>query len=331
MNRSKWFFHPLFIFIFSILALAFSLFLYIYWYVRVSTGLEAMIRRFHISPEQALQSQTWVVILVLSVLVALILAGIFTIFVYNQKLWQLYRLQQNFINNFTHELKTPVTSLKLYLETFLKYDLSRGDQLRYIQYMHQDARRLSDNINRILNLARIESKSYGGEFVRQDLVETVQCFCKKNQHLFPHCQIRVHPPAGPFCYPINRSLFEMLLMNLLSNADKYNRSDSPRTDIRFFQEKKRYQISFQDNGIGLEKRDLKKIFRKFYQVGRSENMSARGSGLGLYLVQLIARLHGGRVAAQSNGRNQGTEFVLTLPIKRGDTHGCGPEQADPVD
>ena len=87
-------------------------------------GLNAVIRKANLDPNQALASQTWVVILVLSILVGIILMGFFIIFVYNLKTLQLYRLQHNFINSFTHELKTPVTALKLYLETFMKHELS---------------------------------------------------------------------------------------------------------------------------------------------------------------------------------------------------------------
>jgi len=130
VNRFKWFYHPVFIFVFSIVALAASLALYIYWYIEVSAGLKAVIEKYNLDPSQFLEVQTWVVILVLSILVAIILAGVFIIFIYNQKTWQLYRMQRNFINSFTHELKTPVTSLKLYLETFAKHELPREDRLR---------------------------------------------------------------------------------------------------------------------------------------------------------------------------------------------------------
>ena len=127
MYRSKWFFHPILILIFSIVALAMSLFLYIYWYMEVSAGLKKVILELNLDPDQVLESQTWVVIMVLSILVGIILMGIFIIFVYHHKTLQLYKIQRNFINNFTHELKTPVTSLKLYLETFEKHELSRED------------------------------------------------------------------------------------------------------------------------------------------------------------------------------------------------------------
>ena len=161
MSQSKWFLHPILIFVSSIAAVALSLTLYIYWYVEVRTGLKSVLEKANLESGQV--PHTWMVILVLSILVGIILMGIFIIFVYNQKTLQLYRLQRNFINNFTHELKTPVTSLKLYLETFRKYELPREDQLRYIGYMVQDADRLTHNINRILDLAKIESKTYDKE------------------------------------------------------------------------------------------------------------------------------------------------------------------------
>jgi len=314
MNRTKWFFHPIFIFILSIVALVTSLFLYIYWYVEVSTGLKSVVNKFNLDSNQVLESQTWIVIMVLSILVGIILLGIFIIFVYNQKTLQLYRLQRNFINNFTHELKTPVTSLKLFLQTFSKHELSRNDQLKYIQYMITDVGRLSDHINRILNLARIESKSYKKEFIVSDLAEAFEQFYKNNDHLFKGCQITIHHPPEPLLYSINPPLFEMLLMNLLTNATKYNESKVPRIDITFERQNKKLLISFKDNGIGLEKGKIKKIFKKFYQVGRTDVISAKGSGLGLHVVQNIARIHKGKVVAESKGKGEGSVFTLILPV-----------------
>jgi len=316
VRQSKWFLHPILIFISSIAAVCLSLILYIYWYVEVSTGLKRVLERANLDPDQVLASQTWMVILVLSILVGIILIGIFIIFVYNQKTSQLYRLQRNFISNFTHELKTPVTSLKLYLETFRKYELPREDQLRYIGYMVQDADRLTHNINRILNLARIESKTYEGKFVREDLVQEVKRFNKKNRHLFDGCEIHIHNPSGcSFLYHISPALFEILLMNLFTNAIKYNESEIPRLDITFEPKGRGLHIRFEDNGMGLPKSEFRKVFKKFYQIGRSDDMSAKGTGLGLHLVENIARFHKGKMIAESKGNGKGSVFSLILPLK----------------
>jgi two-component system, OmpR family, phosphate regulon sensor histidine kinase PhoR len=251
----------------------------------------------------------------LSLLVGLILVGIFIIFVYSQKMVQLFRLQQNFINNFTHELRTPVTSLKLYLETFLKHELPAEDRKKYIGYMLQDAQRLSENINRILNIAKLESKSYKNEFVDSELLSLVKRFCADNRYLFPNCRIKIEEGKnGTYPFRVNPSLFEMLLINILANAFKYNKSPVPEVRIRFEALKKNLQIRFEDNGIGLAKKELKRIFRKFYQVGSYDDMSAKGSGLGLYLANHVARVHNGKIFAESQGVGKGSVFILMLPV-----------------
>jgi two-component system phosphate regulon sensor histidine kinase PhoR len=316
MKQTRWLFHPITVFIFSILALGLSLALYIYWYIGVSSGLQALADRFNIAPDQVLEPRAWLVILVLSILMGIILMGIFTIFVYNQKTLQLYLMQHNFINNFTHELKTPVTSLKLFLETVSKHDLPRKDQLKYIAYMLADVERLSDLINRILNLARLESNSYQGIFEKTDIAAAVDKIVDANQLIFENCKIKINAPLTvPCVYHVDRLLFETLVMNLLTNAIRYNDAPVPQIDIRFHQGKRDLSIQFQDNGIGINARETKKVFRKFYQARRSGSALARGSGLGLNLVQSIARLHKWRIKAQGRTDSTGSIFTLILPEK----------------
>jgi len=314
MKSFSWFLHPVIIFIFSIVALGLSLFLYIYWYVEVSAGLQTVLRKTNLDPSQFVSWQTWMVIMVLSILVGIILVGIFIIFVYQMKANALYRLQNNFINSFTHELKTPVTSMQLYLETFRMHELPREMELKYIDYMLADVARLTENINRILNLARIEAKIFEGKFMLHDLVRVVEEFCARNGELFRMSTIRIHNPSGrEFPYPINRPLFEMLIMNLLANAVKHNDSETPEVDISFLPQHNGLHISFADNGIGFERSDARKIFRKFYQIERPGRPQEGGSGLGLYMVEHIARLHKGKVRAASKGAGQGAAVTIILP------------------
>ena len=314
MKSVKWLFHPILVFIYSVSALAASLFLYIYWYIEISTGLRSAIERLHMEQDQVFTADTWVVILVLSILIGIILVCILIIFVFSQKTMQLYRMQNNFINNFTHELKTPVTSLQLFLQTFSKHELSREDQLKYIQYMLTDVNRLAENISRILDLAKLEARSYMGDFVVCDVIQITQRFVEENAHLFGDSRITIHSgQTNPLYQRINPHLFDMLLMNMLTNAIKYNAAEKPQVDIYFESRRRNTHIRFMDNGIGFHRKEMKKIFGKFYQIGRSDNMTAKGSGLGLYLVKNIARLHKGKVRAESPGRGKGSTFTVILP------------------
>jgi signal transduction histidine kinase len=318
MKQTSWLFHPIAVFVISTLTLVVSFFLYLYWYFEVSEGLKAVIRRFNLDSSQVLEPQTWMVVMVLSTLLGLILLGIFIIFSYSQKALKLYRLQHNFINSFTHELKTPVTSLKLFLETFQKYELPRHEREKYIRYMLLDIDRLSDTISRILDLARLESRSYQAEFVDTDLVEALNDCITLNPTLLEKADIVVHPEAADRpVYPIDRSLFTMLVINVLINAIKYNRSERPRVDIRFKRGRRHLMIQFEDNGIGLEQKELRKIFRKFYRGTGSRGSEKKGTGLGLNLVQIIARIHGGRVTAENRKTGSGAVFMLLLPARKG--------------
>lgn len=317
-SNVRWFIHPILIFVLSVVALATSLVLYIYWYLQVSTGLQRIVRTYKLDREGFFEFKTWVVILVLSILVGLIIVGVLIIFVYYQKTLRLYRLQRNFIDSFTHELKTPVASLKLYLETFRHHELPREDQLKYVGFMLSDVDRLLDNINRILQLARIESRSYAREFVQADLVKTVERFRDENAALFPDSIITIDNPANrPFPFNLNVQLFDVLLMNLFSNAMRYNEAPQPRLDIRFVVRPEGLDIRFEDNGVGIEHKELSKIFKKFYRASRADDMTARGSGVGLYLVKQIARLHKARICAESDGPSKGSVFILRLRRPKG--------------
>lgn len=273
-----------------------------------------MIEKTNLNPEQFVAWQTWVVIMVLSILVAIILIGIFIIFAYQRKTLALYRSQHKFINSFTHELKTPTTSLRLYLETFLKHELPRDKQVKYLGYMLADVDRLLENINGILNLARVEANIYGGEFIVVDLLSEVETFCTTNEQLFRGGDILVSRQDNQNYYcSINRPLFQMLLMNLLSNGIRHNENKRPQISISFKQSDKLLSIRFKDDGIGFEKSHVKKIFKKFFQIERSDWSHAGGTGLGLYMVEQVVKFHKGKISAESDGVGRGAQFTVSLP------------------
>ena len=106
---------------------------------------------------------------------------------------------------------------------------------------------------------------------------------------------------------------EGTLINLLSNAIKYNEAAEPRVEITFTPRPGKLDISFRDNGLGLRKRECQKIFKKFYRVERDGESGDGSSGLGLYFVDNIVRIHHGRIRATSSGPGQGSVFTITLP------------------
>ena len=314
LNPSRWYLHPVFIFTCSIFALATFLVLTVSWYMEITSALEVIILKFNIDPRLIFPSKTGMTIIILSALIAVVLIGILLAFIYYQKTVNLFRLQHNFIYNFTHELKTPVTSLRIYLETFIRHPMEPGDIQKYSKNMLEDIDRLTENINSILNLARIESQNFGSEVTRISLVKQVEDFCQKNSSLFRGLDIEIENQSNSQAiYPVNLFLFEMLLMNIISNAIKYNDSDAPKLTIRFKSVMQKKTIDFIDNGIGVDKKEARRIFRKFYQSVPKQKNNVSGSGLGLYLVSSIAVIHGWKVSVTSPGRGKGARFTITIP------------------
>ncbi len=310
MKSFKWYFHPIFIFTFSLVALVTSLFVYIRSYLQVSDSIRVFVEKNKVDASQFLQTDTWITILIISILVAIILAGTIIIFVYYQKIIQLYRMQQNFINGFTHELKTPIASIRLFLDTFKKHELPREDQLKYIDFMIRDAERLSANVGQILNIGKIEDRSFNLNNSRVEAFDLTNDFLEKNPHLFERTEITIKKidHVNYFCN-IDIALIEMVIMNIMTNAIRYNDSNKPSIRIEFRSLGKKMTISFIDNGMGIKRSEHRNIFKKFYQIGKT----AKGSGLGLYLSSQILKLQKGSISVDSRGAGLGSTFTITLP------------------
>ncbi len=283
----------------------------------MNDALIVFVKKYRIDPNQFQESQTWITILLLSLLVAATLFGVALIFIYYQKLIKLYRFQQNFINGFTHELKTPIASLRLYLDTFKKYDLARGEQLKYINYMIQDTNRLTLNVNQILQIAKLEDKTFKPTLYKVDIYTFIEDFFKKNPHYFEEITIELSKEdeltRGEYI-EVEPDLFEMVIMNIVTNAIIYTKNTKPKLVIIFQKSKNMFLIKFIDNGIGIEEHELKKVFHKMYQIGKR----IKGSGLGLYLSTNLMRIHNGKLSAESDGEGKGATITVALPVRGGD-------------
>lgn len=311
--KYRWITNPVFVFIFSLIALGTSLWLYIHSYLQVNEAFNEFVRKRNLDPSPLLETETWVMILIVSILVALILIGVVIIFIYYQKMIQLYRMQQNFINGFTHELKTPIASLRLFLDTFSKHKLDEASQQKYLGYMIRDTERLSDNVNQILNLARIEDKKYEPVWQEGPIDEFIADWLERTSYWSEDADIEIVDEGKhkreDFLVRYDMNLTPLVFMNLVNNALIYNNSERPRIEISFKRQGKFVLVSFKDNGIGINKAEEKKVFRKFYQVTKA----GKGSGIGLYLVQTVMKFHRGSVRLYSEGEGHGSTFILSFP------------------
>lgn len=172
--------------------------------------------------------------------------------------------------------------------------------------MKRDTKRLSDNVNRILQLGRLEDRDVKAEFRDEDVVSVINDFIKNTPHLFDEGRVVFDSTLESYFMQIDFALFEMLLMNLVTNAFIYNKSREKVVTIKLEVIGKNLVMDIIDNGIGVDKVELRKIFRKFYQVGKT----TKGSGLGLYIVQSIAKHHKGEITAFSDGIGKGTTFRI---------------------
>jgi signal transduction histidine kinase len=304
----KSFIRIIFILFASVAALGISLFLYIYWFISAKEILMEFAKKFNVTDENFFAPETWSVILILSILISLIILGLSIVYVYFQKMFNLYRLQKNFIRGFTHELKTPVTSIQLYIDTFVKHELDRSSQLKYLDYMQKDVKRLSSQIQRILNLARLESKTDQLNFETVELEFFIKELWESYPNIFKNLDLKIE--GEKVFVKVDKGLFGMLILNIFKNALKYNNSPKPYLKVFINEKKNKLKIYFSDNGICMKRRDLKKIFRQFYQVRKTKELG--GTGLGLYLSGMIAKRHKGSLAARSEGQNKGTTIILTL-------------------
>ncbi|MBF0360168.1 MAG: HAMP domain-containing histidine kinase [Oligoflexia bacterium] len=325
MKRPFIIFSPIAIFIFSLITLCTSQFLFLNWYFRVANDLSEFMVKFHLSENIIFAPRSWVIVLISSILIGIILAGLALIFIYYQKSIQLYNLQEHFINSFTHELKTPLASIKLYLETFVRHELKREKQLEFIKFMLKDTKRLADHVNQILEAGALENRSKKYSMEQVNIEQFIVDFVNANNHIFQNGKIEVlsevyeaYEAYAPIKYPINKSLFEMLLMNLLANAFKYNQQKEVLVKIIISRAKDEHYLNiiFKDNGIGIHKNDMKHIFKKFYQPAGTMSSSGvmKGSGLGLYISQQIVKIHKGEIVVKSLGAQMGSEFKISFPI-----------------
>jgi signal transduction histidine kinase len=233
---------------------------------------------------------------------------------------ELRRSEQHdsFINAVTHELKTPVASIRLHLETLQRRELPEAQKQEFYRLMLSDTDRLTETVEQVLRAGRAGDKKTGREKSAVDFRQLVR-------ECMEAARVRHHLPQEALLYEeasSNGAGIRVLgsaedlrtaVFNVLDNAIKYS-GENVEVRVRLdLPDEKRVVLSVQDQGVGIPADDLKSIFKRFYRVSHRSLAHVKGTGLGLFIVKSIAEKHGGKVFAESEGEGEGATITMELP------------------
>jgi two-component system, OmpR family, sensor histidine kinase SenX3 len=224
----------------------------------------------------------------------------------------------SFINAVTHELKTPVASIRLYLQTLQARELDDERRREFYRIMLEDSDRLLHTIDQVLRAGSAGSRLRRGARGRVNVAEIT-----RESVTLARTRFRLSTEA--LSYDERASVADAFVIgdadelraavwNLIDNAVKYSPLDDVRIEVRLeTAEDGRLAVRVVDHGVGISPAELKRIFRRFYRIPTGVAVRAKGSGLGLFIVRSVARKHGGRAFAESDGTGRGSTFTLLLP------------------
>jgi signal transduction histidine kinase len=243
----------------------------------------------------------------------LVLVGVVLYLIISLKEIALNQRQSNFIDSVTHELKSPIASLKLYLQTLARRNVTEAQQAEFHRMMLQDLDRLDQLINHLLDAARIEQQPGEQDVIDVDL-STVLANCATTscqRYAQPVEAVTIHASSAIVrAKPIE---VEMIFRNLLDNALKYS-GDHPQVLIESWVNLRGMVVTrVADNGPGIPLQWRRKIFSRFFRIGSELERKQPGTGLGLYIVDTLVRRMRGKVFVRSRGNQGGTVFEVHLP------------------
>lgn len=222
-----------------------------------------------------------------------------------------------FINAVTHELKTPVASIRLYLETLQAHAVSDEKRSEFYRIMLEDSERLLATIEQVLRTGRVGPGRRRLNLVPIELGSVVEsCLARvRTLHQVPSEGLVYHP-GPPVTIRGDPDEVQAAVSNLIENAVKYSGSEvHVSVEIESVQDKY-VSLRVKDQGPGIPRTELKRIFKRFHRVPGPLAMRVKGTGLGLYIVRSVAKRHGGRAWAESEGPGRGSTFLLQFPLAK---------------
>jgi signal transduction histidine kinase len=260
-----------------------------------------------------LTSLDWVLLILGTATCGVILIGLFWMCLWLVREMRLNQRQRAFLDAVTHEMRTPLAALRLHVETLERHNLEPDQRREFLNRMDLDLERLHRTVEQVLAAARAEEprrKAPRGTVALRELL--AECSAEiRSRHDLPEKALVLDTQS---CGAVQGDAAELALVfrNLLENAVKYS---EPRVEVRVAvsePEDGRVRIEISDRGIGIPAEELRKIFHRFYRVGRDVQRTAAGLGLGLFIVRSLVRRQGGRVEARSAGQGEGSRFLVTL-------------------
>jgi signal transduction histidine kinase len=248
-----------------------------------------------------------------SLLFLLLIAGLVLIVILLLREVRLNERQSNFVSAVTHELKTPVASLRLYLDTLEYRELAVERRQEFFRTMRQDLDRLNSTINSVLNAAMYTDRPVA-EPRPLDLARVARRAIELTltRHQLPREAVRYEGPESLRVAGDPQAL-ETALLNLLDNAVKYSR-DRLEIEVEVWGDGDgQAHVRVHDHGIGMSRTHLPFIFARFYRIGSEVRRSRTGTGLGLFIVRSIVKGHRGTITADSPGPDRGSTFTITIP------------------
>lgn len=302
------------IFLLSLLATIALLVAWVIYIVRSSTRLEQLGERVGIADSQS--SLHWWLLGVGCLLFTLVLVGI--IYQLAQALAARRYLvkQDEFISNVTHEMKSPLAAIRLHAQTLDQPGLADEDRQRSTRFIVQQAQRLSDLVDNVLEQSRLLVRRKGLDLERVDLAPFLRAYARAERQRVEsrgaHLVTDIDTAATVLA---SEDALHRVLDNLLDNAARFS-DPGGEVRLRAWDEGTAACLEVQDDGIGIPGSDLKRVFERFYQVGRDDGGRRTGTGLGLSIVYGLVTEMGGEVRAHSQEGRPGARFTVHLPQAR---------------
>ena len=230
---------------------------------------------------------------------------------YNREI-EIAQQRRNFLLSITHELKSPIASIRLVIETFLKRKLNPEQHSRLGNNAIADVERLNELVNNLLMAAKLET-AYQPHLEHIQLSELVNDITIKMEEKFPKVMFNKKIDLNIDLIKADKMGFVSIVTNLIENAIKYNQHTNPEIEVSLQRNKKKIVLEVADNGIGISDKEKKNIFERFYRVGNEDTRRTKGTGLGLYIVSEVVKAHAGKIQVLDN-QPVGTRFKAIFPV-----------------